>query len=112
MELFEEITETPRGRRVAVVLYAVLLATLAALGNFLLLPYGMKTGLQGKLAVIVPSATVVVAILAVAIVVQVVRGRLDRSLGRLSVWLVLANLAILALYVVLSWESLRGVIRL
>ena len=112
VELFTEVTETPRGRRAAVVVYAAMLASLAALGDFLLLPYGARTGLQGKLALVVPGGTVVVGIVALVVVVQVLRGRMDRRLGRLSVLLVLANLAILALYVVLSWDFLRGVIRL
>jgi hypothetical protein len=101
MGLFTLVTTNVRAKRAAVVLYAVILFSLIAYGNFVFAaesPYLLWT-------------TAGIGLVAIAIVGQVSRGRLDHRLARISAWLVLSNVLILALYVAVYWRPISEILR-
>ncbi|GEM_PF-6873651 len=102
MSFFTVITTNVRARRAAVVLYALVLFSLALFGH-----YGFSKG--GPVDFF--WVTVTLGAVALVVVAQVARGRLDRRLAWVSVWLLVANLAILALYLVVFWPQVRELTR-
>lgn len=101
MGLFTLVTTNVRAKRAAVVLYAMILFSLVAYGNFVFAadaPYLLWT-------------TAAIGLLAVAIVGQVSRGRLDHRLTRISFWLVVSNVLILGLYITMYWRPISEIFR-
>ena len=115
MGFFTHVTTNVRGKRAAVILYAMVLVGLIVYATFILAPL-VEEG--GRLAKLHPAgiseaffeasrhATVVLilaVVLALILVVTVFRGRVDDRLTALSLWLVLANALILTFYVIAFW---------
>lgn len=100
MSFFTLITTNVRAKRAAVVLYALILFSLAVFGH-----YGFAAEGRGNLLWV----TVVIGVVSLYLVAQISRGRLDRRLSQVSLWLFVANLAILCLYLILFWNHVRQI---
>lgn len=110
MGIFTHVTTNLRAKRAAVVLYAVTLVGLAAFGDFVLAPNAVWIEARSHLLPYLSWATIVIGLVALAIVIQISRGRLDPRLNWVSLWLVLANLALIGFYLVVFWKPIREVL--
>ncbi|MBI2900441.1 MAG: hypothetical protein HYY17_09655 [Planctomycetes bacterium] len=99
MGFFTILTTNVRAKRAGVVLYALILFSLSVVGNTFFPP-----GIRDRLF----WATLTIGFLALYVVAQVSRGRLDGRLTQVSVWLAAANVAILAFYAAVYWRQLHG----